>query len=401
MTFENYLKSTPSPYSTVAVLKTMLTEAGFTEAVSTDGPFEYGKGYFIIYNDTCLAAFIKNAGNGLTVSCAHTDFPVLKIKSTNVSNSVGVSRLFVEAYGGLIHHSYLNTPLKAAGRICFLDDNGNVKKKDFTDIGINFIIPDAAIHANRDINKGASYSVQKELMPFYKLEDEKSSFTDYLAKICETMPQNILSYDLSLVDAFDPSLCGADNSLLAAEGLDDRAMVYAVFSGIINNKNTSGSKICIAFNHEECGSMTSAGAKSAIAKELITSIFGIIPKNTLLLSCDMAHATHPAYPQFCDEANPVILGRGIAVKSSWNQSYSTDPDATAKFKSTAIKNNIPFQNSTNNSDKPSGTTIGPMLSAMLGIPAVDIGIPLLSMHALRETAAVKDIDNAIRLFEVI
>jgi len=413
--FLSFLDNTPTPYLVLEELKTSLIESGAEVITISDiDKVLPGKMYVVTHNDLCLAGFCVPAkATGIRIAAAHTDYPVLKIKTTNLRAGTGALRINIEKYGGLINHCWLDRPLKICGRVYFSIEN-QIQFVDISDLGPRFVIPDAAIHMNRGINDNCTYSVQNQMLPLFGLgtDEGNEKFVELITKRIpgilgiDIEKNNILGFDLELVSSDNAFLSGFNNEFISAEGLDDKAMIHGVFSGFISSChnpedifNSNTIKIAFAFNHEECGSQTSGGAKSVFTLELVKALcekFGDgkhyldICKEGIAISGDMAHATHPSYPEFSDATANIQMGKGMVIKTNWNQSYATNPEAIAIITKLCKDNDIPYQYFTNNSDKPGGGTIGPMMSANLGINTCDIGIPQLSMHAILEMEAVSD-----------
>ncbi len=426
--FIEFLDKTPTPFHVLSELSGALTAAG-CERITLSGVdrAERGKAYFIPFGDTAVVAFFagskspSEAPGRIRMAAAHVDYPVLKVKNTGLRKGNGILRLNVEMYGGAIVHPWLDRPLKLCGRVVVKTPEG-LKSVDVSDFGKRFVIPNAAIHMNHGVNDGAKFSIQNQLLPFFGLDTEEgeeafanmiASKVASLADITEVKVSDIMSFDLSLVVAGGATLCGADNEFIQAQGLDDRAMVHSIFTGFceaVENgipEDDPSVRIAFAFNHEECGSQTDTGAKSAFAAETVKAIASRffpgehsleVCQRSLLLSSDMGHATHPSFPEFSDSTSPVVLGGGIVLKTMWNQSYSTAAGPMAEFAYFCEKNNIPYQRFSNNADSRGGGTIGPVLAAALGIKTCDIGSPLLAMHSPMELGAVSDHLTAEELF---
>ena len=111
----------------------------------------------------------------------------------------------------------------------------------------------------------------------------------------------------------------------------------------------------------------------------------------------MAHAEHPNFPQKHDPNHAPILGQGVVLKTNSQKRYATDVLSSAQFMLLCERNAIPYQTFVMRNDMPCGSTVGPAVSAALGIPTVDIGEPMLSMHSIREMTAVKDHESMTRL----
>ena len=117
-----------------------------------------------------------------------------------------------------------------------------------------------------------------------------------------------------------------------------------------------------------------------------------------MISADLAHAVHPNAEEKHDPTNRPVLGNGPVLKTAASGSYSTDSYNAAIFEGICKSAGVPYQKFFNRSDVRGGTTIGPITSSLLTIPVMDMGAPLLSMHSIRELAAVKDNYYTIKLF---
>ena len=423
--FLNFLDAAPSTYLATAELRKMLDEAGAEETdLSGVKDLAPGKLYYINYQDNILAAFASGAKpRKAGVAAAHTDYPLFKIKTPSLRTGAGALRINVELYGGTIFHTWMDRALKICGRV-YYEAGGVIKAFDSADLGPRFVIPNAAIHMNRGVNEGMKFSVQNQLLPIFGL-GEGGADEELLKLICSKIsrdsggsdvpvPGDVKGLDLSVVSAENAFLWGNSDEFINAPGLDDRGMVFAIFSGLLHACEKGGARrfnnlnVAIAFNNEECGSGTFGGAKSVFPEELIKLLserfapgthYLDFLKDSLLISADMGHATHPSFQELSDPVSPIIPGRGVVLKTSWNQSYSTDAGAMAEFRKLCESNDIPFQVFTNNGDRPGGGTIGPILSSKLGIRTCDVGNPLYAMHSLRESEAAADQISAARLFE--
>ena len=107
-------------------------------------------------------------------------------------------------------------------------------------------------------------------------------------------------------------------------------------------------------------------------------------------SADMAHATHPNYPERHDPGHTVAIDGGPVVKVNANQRYATDALTGAVLVEACEAAGVPHQVFVGRNDVPCGSTIGPLTSARLGIATVDVGVAQLSMHSARELCGADD-----------
>ena len=117
--------------------------------------------------------------------------------------------------------------------------------------------------------------------------------------------------------------------------------------------------------------------------------------NGMLLSCDAAHALHPNHPEYADPLCAPLLNGGVALKRS--PRYSSEAETCAVVQALCLAHDIPLQVYMNRADLPGGSTVGSMASALLAMPAADIGVPLLAMHSARELMGLRDQDAFCRL----
>lgn len=170
--------------------------------------------------------------------------------------------------------------------------------------------------------------------------------------------------------------------------------------------------MAILFDHEEVGSQSAHGADSNIVHVIMRRLIHALASGqsdalarmisrSLLVSADMAHAVHPNYGEKHEECHRPRMHKGLVIKHNSNQRYATTARTAAIVKALARREKIPVQEFMVRNDSPCGSTIGPILSAKLGIPAVDVGVAQLSMHSIREMAGTEDVDNSVALFTAL
>ena len=413
-----YLDASPTPFQSVQSLKNMLKDAGATELKEREAwQLEDKKLYYYVKDGSQLLAFRLGgadlASHGFRVGAAHHDSPALKIKPVGTVIDHQVERVMIEVYGGPIVRGWFDRPLGLAGRLLVQYDGGI----QVVPVMINkpiFVIPSPAIHMQRDINENATVNAQTELCPFFGMNSGKEKeFYGWLAEAAGVAISDILSFELSPIEIQPACFVGQKEEWISAPHLDDVAMVHASFTALLEAvaEDSEQNIIAVAFDHEECGSSSTRGARGNSLMMAMDRIFekkGLSIEdqyratgNSLVFSADMAHAVHPGYSAKSDLNHPVYMNKGPVLKLAHYQSYATSSRGTAIFQWLCRKNDIPFQILVNRSDARGGGTIGPIMAAAHGATTVDIGNPMLAMHSIRELGGTEDHGSMVRLFKAL
>lgn len=362
--------------------------------------------YYTKRNSSSLIAFdIANGDYHFQISAAHSDSPTFKLKDRPIIESNGYLKLNVEAYGGMIDATWLDKPLTLAGRV-MVDTKDGIETRLLNIDKDLLIIPNVPIHFNREINKGFAFNNQVDMLPVFSAGNlSEADFYKMLAKELGVKPEAILAKDLYLVNRQKATVIGYDNELISSGRLDDLECVYTSLLGFIEAMNNDHINVFAVFDNEEVGSVTKQGAMSTFLVSTLNRINKALGKSdedyyraiakSMLISCDNAHAIHPNHPELFDVKNRPVLNKGIAIKESANQKYTTDAFSRAVLKKILDKNNIPYQTFANRSDIIGGSTLGNLSNTAVSMNAVDIGLPQLAMHSAYETAGAKDVEYAI------
>jgi M18 family aminopeptidase len=212
------------------------------------------------------------------------------------------------------------------------------------------------------------------------------------------LPTNTCTHDLITVDTQPPGRLGTDHKLLAAGRLDNLSSVYPAITALIDAADAATDILILAcFDHEEIGSATTTGAAGPILQDTLERTAYALGLNldetkrayqrSTCVSADAAHSIHPNYPTHHDPHNYPQLGHGPVLKINANHRYASTAETQAHW----LKHCPESQHFVSNNNTPCGTTIGPITATRLGIPTVDVGIPLLSMHSARELCHLDDI----------
>lgn len=419
----DFIDASPAPFQAVDNLISMLGAMG-AQALDERKVWQLEPGvvYYVSRGGKALVAFRMGlkapAEAGFLLAGAHTDSPALKIRPEKTLQSRGYLQLALEPYGAPILSGWLDRPLGIAGNIA-IREKDEVFLKFYISHEPLAVIPNLAIHLNRDINKGFEYNLHQHMPALYGLVgsansseagSEISSATrsadgrsaaEILTRIARELgidPAAIVSADLRLFDIEASRLI--DASLINAPRLDDLAGCAAIMKAFIGVKAQAATQVACFFDAEEIGSMTTGGAQSSYLRDVLARIT-LASRNTgqdfyralacsQCVSVDASQAWHPGYPEKFDEFYTPVLGGGIAVKSNANMNYATDFTSLQIAENAAVKANIHIQPYMSRADIQPGKTIGPITASRTGIPTVDVGHPLLAMHAIRETIAASD-----------
>jgi len=402
----NFIDNSPVSFFASKQIKDELLNSGYTQLFEGDRWSLKLKGkFFIERNLSSIIAFEIGEDypweSGFKLVGAHTDSPLLMIKNDSLNISAGCVRINVEAYGGGINSTWLDRELSIAGRVTVKEGSGFITQL------VDFkrpiaIIPNLAIHLNRDVNKGFEYNKQNHLSALLTTDitDDKITLKDVLSKEFNINKDDILDMNLFLYDNQPGSVNGLSNDFISVGKLDNLAMCHSILCGLKESKSNISTKVGVFFDNEEVGSRTMQGADSnflsSTLDRIVYSLGGSFEDNlrsrynSFLISADGAHAQHPNFSDKHDSFYAPKLNCGPVLKISSNFRYATTANSSSMFISMCEKNDIPYQKMVNRSDIPSGSTIGPMSSANLGIETVDIGNPMLAMHSIRETCGVLD-----------
>ena len=402
----NFLDSSVTMFHAINECEKVLKDSGYIYLPENEKwNIRAGK-YYTKRNSSSLIAFdIADGDYHFQISAAHSDSPTFKLKDRPIIESNGYLKLNVEAYGGMIDATWLDKPLTLAGRVMVDTGCGIETRLLYIDKDL-LIIPNVPIHFNREINKGFSFNNQVDMLPVFSAGNlSEADFDKMLAKELGVKPEAILAKDLYLVNRQKATVIGYDNELISSGRLDDLECVYTSLIGFIEAMNNDHINVFAVFDNEEVGSVTKQGAMSTFLVSTLNRINKALGKSdedyyraiakSMLISCDNAHAIHPNHPELFDVKNRPVLNKGIAIKESANQKYTTDAFSRAVLKKILDKNNIPYQTFANRSDIIGGSTLGNLSNTAVSMNAVDIGLPQLAMHSAYETAGAKDVEYAI------
>lgn len=410
----------------------LLAGRGFTQLNEADiWKIERGGKYFVTKNGSAVFAFVVGteslAENGVRIISAHSDSPCFKLKpNCEIYGDGGVVSLNVEKYGGGILYTWFDRPLSISGRVMMRSGNALAPREITLDLRKPVAtIPHLAIHFNRAVNEGNPLSVQKDMKPVvgYFSASEIESFRSHggvirtmvAAYLSEQMgekiaPEDIADYELCLYPAEKAGFVGVDEKLFQSARIDDLSMAFAGLEAMLAecDRPCAATRVLAIFDNEETGSGTKQGAHSPVLRHIMERLcvaLGEEPQafyralsKSFMISADDAHAWHPNYNEKYDPTNHPVMGGGPVVKINANCKYMTDARGAAVFSALCEEAGVRRQYFVNHADVAGGSTLGNISSAQLDINGVDMGCAIWAMHSARETAAVSDHVDTVKVF---
>ncbi|KAK4179608.1 putative aspartyl aminopeptidase [Triangularia setosa] len=458
--FLDFVNASPTPYHAVQTASALLTQAGFTR-ISERDPWSSspntailpGGKYFLTRNASSLIAFAVGSqwtpGNPIAMIGAHTDSPCLRIKPVSKRTANGYLQVGVETYGGGIWHSWFDRDLSVAGRVLVKVKEGEFEQRLVRVEKPIVRIPSLAIHLHRQSNFDPNK--EEEMVPIAglveevlnKKSEEKGELEGEAFEPLKAMDErhhpefleliakeagvgsvgDIQDFELILYDTQKAVLGGLNDEFIYSGRLDNLDMTFcgvkALMESVKDDRALEGEKgirLVACFDHEEIGSLSAHGADSNLLPAVLRRL-SVLPgtkgekvesnetafeqtlAKSFLISADMAHAVHPNYAGKYERNHQPQMNKGTVIKINANQRYATNSPGIVLVQECGRRKKVPLQLFVVKNDSPCGSTIGPMLSAKLGVRTLDLGNPQLSMHSIREMGGSWDVEYAIGLFE--
>lgn len=402
-----FINESPSAFHAVESAESMLFSAGFLPLSEADTwNLMPGKGYYLTRNRSSILAFRvpqKKPRNCL-ITATHTDSPMLKLKPNCESPSTPYLRLNTEVYGGTILSTWLDRPLSLAGRV-ILQENGIFSAKAVKIDRDLMLIPNVAIHQNRNVNAGYAWNPAKDMLPlFAEKGNTEISVKSLLAKELGCKAEQIAGMDLYVYCRTTGSIWGASNEFFSAPRIDNLMCMYGTLQGFLEAEPPNDTlTVCFAADNEETGSTTKQGAGSVMLSDTLSRICECLRCDkrrllaaSMMVSADNAHAKHPNHPELSDADNAPTVNGGVVIKTNAAQKYATDGISASLFGEICKQADVPIQFFANRSDIAGGSTLGSISNTLVPLLTVDIGMAQLAMHSAYETAGVADTDYLIR-----
>lgn len=397
----SFISRSVTPYHAQEEVIRLLLAAGFREE---PGKGQADKPYFKRLAGASLMAVIPGRGplkdESPRLLLSHLDGPAFKVKEVP-DDYQDLARLNVSAYGGLRKASFTDRPLSLAGRAYLARNKApggledGLEERNFLSPR-TLVIPSLAVH----LEKEEKSSLQTHYPALWSSKEK--TLKDHLAELLSCTKEDLLAHDAFLVVDQPPRLLAEDEDLFLAPRIDDLAMAYAQLSAFTADRPQGPSRFAFFLNHEEIGSLTEEGAFSSLLlralegyslekKESRADFLAWLGRSQIL-SLDVSHGYHASYPQAYDKKTSPHLGQGPAIKRSAAGKYGLSSRLYAQLKAGCLKKKIDLQVFENHSDLKGGSTMGPMAAAITGGAVLDLGAPILAMHAALEVADIRDIE---------
>ncbi|KAK3375429.1 peptidase M18 [Podospora didyma] len=281
---------------------------------------------------------------------------------------------------------------------------------------------------------GAEPDAEPDFQPLKDMSERHHPYLlEVIAEHAGVQPSEVVDFELVLYDTHKACLGGLNDEFIFSARLDNLNMTYCSIMGLIASVNStsldadSSIRLIACFDHEEIGSLSAHGADSNLLPAILRRLSVLPPgssassdgsyehveggdselatayeqtlSTSFLVSADMAHSVHPNYSRKYEANHQPEMNKGTVIKVNANQRYATNSPGIVLVQEAARRAGVPLQLFVVKNDSPCGGTIGPMLSAKLGVRTLDLGNAQLSMHSIRETGGSHDVENSIRLFE--
>ncbi len=403
----HFIGESPTAFHAVKASADILESAGYQRLHEGDEwHLVAGGKYYLTRNQSTVLAFSvpTDRAEQLLLSASHTDSPMFKLKNEYESPAFGTYvRFNTEVYGGTILSSWLDRPLSVAGRAMVKTADGYRAELFNIDRDL-LLIPNVAIHMNRNINSGYAFNPAVDMLPLFSCADDSPKLTDLVAEKLHCNKEDIADLDAFVYNRMSGSTWGATNEFFSAPRIDNLMCLYGTLGGFLTAKQQKNSlNLWFSADNEETGSGTKQGAGSVLLSDTLDRICEnfdwdkrMLLANGFMVSADNGHARHPNHPELSDGQNAPKLGGGVVIKTNAAQHYATDAPSATLFTKICRDANVPVQQFANRSDQAGGSTLGSISDRTVPLLTVDIGMAQLAMHSSYETAGVKDCEYLVR-----
>lgn len=400
-------------------------ENGFEE-YDASKKYKAGDKLYFVNRHKCIILTVigtEPIEKGINISAAHIDSPRIDLKQNPLYEDGELGYFKNHYYGGIKKYQWTAMPLSLHGVIYNKEGEklNIVIGEDETDPV--FCVTDLLPHlAGEQMKKPLSEAIKGEELnlligsrPFKDddiSEKVKLNLMNLLFEKYGIVEDDFLSAELEIVPAYKAKDIGFDRSMIGAYGQDDRVCAYTSLKAILKCKNPAKTAMCVLSDKEEVGSDGNTGLQSAYMKYFIADIaaqFGVegrtVLSNSECLSADVNAAFDPTFPDVSEKRNCSLVNYGVVVtKYTGARGKSGTSDASAEFvhrvRTMLDDNNVIWQTGElGKVDAGGGGTVAAYI-ANLNVDVIDVGVPVISMHAPFEVTSKVDVYMAYKAFSV-
>lgn len=422
--YKAFLDAGKTEREAAAFIENKAKAAGFSEFDKTKQYKAGDKVYMVNREKAVILAVIgkEPIENGVNLVAAHIDSPRLDLKQNPLYEKDELAYFKTHYYGGIKKYQWPTIPLSLHG-VIVKNDGTKVTVRIGEDEGdpvfcVSDLLPHLATaqmkRAATEIVKGEELNILIGSRPFKDDEASEAVKLNIMLILNEKygiVEGDFLSAELEAVPAFKAADVGFDRSLVGGYGQDDRVCAYTELMAVLELENPKRTAVAILTDKEETGSDGNTGLRSAYLKYFIAdlaSVFGKEGRDVLsksrCLSADVNAAFDPTFPDVFEKNNSCVLNGGVCVtKYTGSRGKSGTSDASAEFvgeiRALLDKNNVIWQTGElGKVDIGGGGTVAAYI-ANLNVDTIDVGVPVMSMHAPFEITAKTDVYAAYKAFE--
>ena len=422
--YKAFMNAAKTERETVSWAVKAAEEAGF---VPFDPAKKYKAGDKVYYNNRgkamCLAVIgKKGAKEGIRIAAAHIDSPRIDLKPIPLYESNELALLKTHYYGGIKKYQWTAIPLSLHGKIVRKDGEEITVSVGEKEGDPQFTITDILPHLGKDqLQKrlgeaftGEDLNVLAGSLPLTDGEGEqlfKLNIMNILNQQYGIVESDLISAELEFVPAFKAVDIGFDRSMIGAYGHDDRVCAYPALEAVFKCKTPEYTAVTVLADKEEIGSVGNTGLASEYLNYFVADLAAaeglearhVYSKSTCL-SADVTAAYDPTYASAYEAGNSCYLNRGVGLaKYTGSRGKSGSNDANAEFVAQVRRilddNDVLWQiGELGKVDQGGGGTVALDISRM-NADVIDIGVPVLSMHAPFEVVSKLDVYMAYKAFK--
>lgn len=423
--YKGFLGTHKTEREVAAYVEDVAQKNGFVKFDEFGGALNAGDKVYYANRGKAIILCVKgkrSIKDGVRISAAHIDSPRLDLKQCPIYEQDGIGYFKTHYYGGIKKYQWPTIPLSLHGRICKADGS-------FVDVKIGeepgepkFCITDILPHLGgeqmqrkaNEIVKGEELNVVIGSRPFKDDDESERIKLNLLSLLYEKygiVERDFLSAELELVPAYTVDDIGFDRSMIGGYGHDDRVCSYPALQAILDiDEAPEYTAITVLTDKEETGSDGNTGLNSSYLKYFVEDLARLegfegrdVLRNSKCLSADVNAAFDPTWSTVFEKNNASFINNGVCVtKFTGARGKSGTSDASAEFcawvGNLLDENGVLWQTGElGKVDGGGGGTVA-MYIANMDVDTIDVGVPVLSMHAPYEIVSKIDVYSAYKAF---